>query len=66
MSNLDVCRFGILTASDRAAKGIYEDKSGPEIENFLKEVLTSPWEIYRSLTADKKEDINGRIIRFIN
>ena len=48
MSNLDVCRFGILTASDRAAKGIYEDKSGPEIENFLKEVLTSPWEIYRT------------------
>ena len=64
MSNLDVCRFGILTASDRAAKGIYEDKSGPEIENFLKEVLTSPWEIYRTLTADKKEDIENTINNF--
>ena len=66
MSNLEVCRFGILTASDRAAEGIYEDKSGPEIENFLKEVLTSPWKIYRLLTADNKEDIENGIIELID
>ena len=39
MTNLETCRFGILTASDRASRGVYEDKSGPEIEEFLQEIL---------------------------
>ncbi|MEC9263911.1 MAG: molybdopterin adenylyltransferase, partial [Candidatus Thermoplasmatota archaeon] len=31
----ELCRFGILTASDRASAGDYEDLSGPAIEQFL-------------------------------
>ncbi|DAC43533.1 MAG TPA: molybdopterin adenylyltransferase, partial [Candidatus Thalassarchaeaceae archaeon] len=30
----EYCRFGILTASDRASSGEYEDLSGPSIEEF--------------------------------
>ena len=29
-------KIGIVTISDRASAGIYEDKSGLEIEKFLK------------------------------
>ena len=36
----EFCRFGILTASDRASSGEYEDLSGPAIEGFLEEALT--------------------------
>ena len=48
------CRFGILTASDRASSGEYEDLSGPAIEDFLKNSLSSPWEIVRKLVSDEK------------
>ena len=33
-----VLRVGILTVSDRAAAGIYRDRSGPEVEACLREV----------------------------
>jgi len=32
-------KIGRLTISDRASAGIYADRSGPEIENVLREFL---------------------------
>jgi molybdopterin adenylyltransferase len=32
-------RIGRITISDRASAGVYEDRSGPEIENVLREFL---------------------------
>ena len=49
-----VCRFGVLTASDRASAGDYEDLSGPAIEQFLSEAVTSPWEVVRCLVPDEQ------------
>jgi molybdopterin adenylyltransferase len=41
-------KIGILTVSDRASRGEYEDKSGPAIEAFLNRVLETNWErLYR-------------------
>ena len=37
-------RIGILTVSDRASRGEYEDKGGPAIVEFLREVLSCEWE----------------------
>ena len=36
--------IGILTVSDRASRGEYEDLGGPAIRESLSEVLTSDWE----------------------
>ena len=36
-------QIGIVTVSDRAARGEYEDLGGPAIRDYLSEVLTSPW-----------------------
>ena len=33
--------FGILTISDRASAGVYEDQSGPEILNFFQQAIQS-------------------------
>tara|TARA_B100001996_G_scaffold374304_1_gene352759 strand:- start:2180 stop:2731 length:552 start_codon:yes stop_codon:yes gene_type:complete len=57
MTGGDMCRFGVLTASDRASLGQYEDRSGPAIEDFLKEALSSPWEVSRKVVPDEKEQI---------
>lgn len=35
--------IGILTVSDRASRGEYEDRGGPAIQQYLNEVLSSPW-----------------------
>jgi molybdopterin adenylyltransferase len=37
-------RIGIVTVSDRASRGEYEDRGGPAIHDYLQQVLTSPWE----------------------
>ena len=62
MSTEETCRFGILTASDRATAGEYEDRSGPAINQFLEEALTSPWEVSRRLVEDEQEVIEQALI----
>lgn len=37
-------KIGIVTVSDRAARGEYEDRGGPAIDAYLREVLVSPWD----------------------
>lgn len=46
----------VITISDRAAKGIYEDLSGPAIEKIIKENIAFT-EITRVIVPDEKEEI---------
>ena len=62
MSADETCRFGILTASDRATAGEYEDRSGPAIKQFLEEALTSSWEFSRRLVEDEQDVIEKALI----
>ena len=62
MNAEETCRFGILTASDRATAGEYEDRSGPAINQFLEEALTSPWDVSRRLVEDEQEVIEQALI----
>ena len=61
-----VCRFGVLTASDRASAGDYEDLSGPAIEEFLGEAVTSPWEIVRCLVPDEQGLIEASLEELVD
>ena len=45
-------KIGVVTVSDRASAGTYEDKGGPAIADVLGEILTSPWEAVRRLVPD--------------
>ncbi len=48
-------RIGILTISDRASEGTYEDRSGPAIRAWLTEALSSPWEeVYRVIPDERR------------
>ena len=54
MAQLSAARIGILTLSDRASQGVYEDLSGKAIEQVLTEYLSSPWEkVYRLIPDDR-------------
>ena len=59
-------KIGILTVSDRAFRGIYEDRGGPAIHAYLTEVLTSPWEAVVRVTPDEFEKIESALIDMID
>lgn len=54
-------RIAILTVSDRAARGEYEDKGGPGAESWLREVITSPVEIARHIVPDGREVVAAKL-----
>ena len=56
-------RIGILTVSDRASRGEYEDESGPAIREFLAEILTSAWEPVYRIVPDERDRIEAELIR---
>ncbi len=66
MTGSDVCRFGVLTASDRASAGDYDDLSGPAIERFLEAALTSPWEVLRRVVADEQDAIEAALVELMD
>ncbi len=47
-------RIGIVTVSDRASRGEYEDRGGPAIEAYLQEVVASAWEPIKRIVADER------------
>ncbi len=62
----ELCRFGVLTASDRASAGDYEDLSGPAIEQFLDEAVTSPLEVVRRLVPDEPALIEAALVELVD
>jgi len=55
--------IGIVVSSDRAAAGIYEDKGGPGIEAYLREVLTTPWLAVKLIVPDDQPVLERALIR---
>jgi molybdopterin adenylyltransferase len=54
-------RIGIITVSDRASRGEYEDRGGPAIRDYLSEVLSSPWEPEARLISDEQTLIESTL-----
>ncbi|UEM18523.1 molybdopterin adenylyltransferase [Skermanella mucosa] len=54
--------IGILTVSDRASRGVYEDLGGPAIERELARLLVTPWRAVRRLVPDERPEIEGRLV----
>ncbi|MBN2815987.1 MAG: molybdopterin adenylyltransferase [Campylobacterales bacterium] len=48
-------KIGVITASDRASQGIYEDISGVAIQDTMKEYLKSDFEIVYRCIPDEQE-----------
>ena len=61
MSQATKIRIGILTASDRASKGIYEDISGKAIIALLKSYLLTQWEPVYKIIPDEQKRIEKEL-----
>lgn len=53
----DTARIGVLTVSDRASRGEYEDRGGPAIGDYLSEVLSSPYETVARVVPDEVDQV---------
>ena len=54
MSAPSAARIGIVTISDRASAGVYDDRGGPAIRECLTEILSCPWEPVPRLIPDER------------
>jgi molybdopterin adenylyltransferase len=54
-------RIGIVTVSDRASKGVYEDLGGPAIRSCLQEILSVAWEPVPRLIPDEQPVIEATL-----
>ena len=54
-------KIGRVTVSDRASVGIYEDRSGPEIERILREVFGADADFVVAVIPDEQEQISATL-----
>jgi molybdopterin adenylyltransferase len=55
-------RIGIVTVSDRASRGEYEDKGGPAIHAWFSRVLSSEWEAVARVIPDEQAIIEQTLM----
>lgn len=56
-------RIGILTVSDRASQGVYDDLSGPAIEEALRDYLATDCAFVREVVPDERPRIADTLRR---
>jgi molybdopterin adenylyltransferase len=62
MTQQHLAVIGIVTVSDRASAGVYQDESGPAIETYFRRVLSSRFSIERRIIPDGFEIVRDTLI----
>jgi len=55
-------KIGLVSISDRASQGVYEDKGIPSLEAWLTQTLTLPFTVEKRLIADEQDTIETTLI----
>ena len=53
--------IGLVTISDRATQGVYEDKGIPALQEWLEGALASPWRAVTRLIPDEQAQIEATL-----
>ena len=61
----DEVKIGIVSISDRASTGVYEDKGLPALQNWLSTALQNPLQFEARLIPDEKERISATLIELV-
>ena len=56
-ANESICKIGLVSISDRASSGVYEDKGIPSLQDWLSRALASHFTVEMRLIADEQEEI---------
>lgn len=59
-------KIGLISISDRASSGVYEDKGIPSLQEWLSKALTSPFTLETRLIADEQSVIEQTLIDLVD
>jgi molybdopterin adenylyltransferase len=58
----DLVRIGVVSVSDRASTGVYQDKGIPALKEWLSRALRNPIEWHERLIPDEQDGISAALI----
>lgn len=58
--------IGLVSISDRASLGVYQDEGIPALQSWFDKTLKSPWHLESRLIPDEKELISKTIIELVD
>ncbi|MEY2633552.1 MAG: molybdopterin adenylyltransferase [Pseudomonadota bacterium] len=59
-------KIGLVSISDRASQGVYEDKGLPALQDWLGSALSSPWTLIPRLIPDEQPVIEQTLIELVD
>lgn len=63
---MDTLRIGLVSVSDRASSGVYQDKGIPALEEWLASALTTPFRIETRLIPDEQGIIEQTLCELVD
>ena len=66
MAEHDPVTIGIVSISDRASSGVYEDKGLPALKDWLARALRNPVSFQERLIPDEKERISATLVELVD
>lgn len=63
---MDILRIGLVSISDRASSGVYQDKGIPALESWLEKALTTPYDIQTRLIPDEQSIIEQTLCELVD
>lgn len=58
--------IGLVSVSDRASGGVYEDKGIPALADWLAQAITTPYRVERRLIPDERADIERTLVELVD
>jgi molybdopterin adenylyltransferase len=58
--------IGLVSISDRASAGVYEDQGVPALRDWFSQALTSPWQMETRLIPDDQATIEKTLIALVD
>ncbi len=59
-------KIGLISVSDRASRGDYEDKGIPSLKDWLNKTVTTPMQFSEALIADEQDLIEQTLIKLVD
>jgi molybdopterin adenylyltransferase len=65
-NNPDELLIGLVSISDRASTGVYEDQGIPALRDWFTAALASPWQLETRLIPDERASIEQTLIELVD
>lgn len=63
---MNTIRIGLVSISDRASRGVYEDKGLPALRAWLDAALATPWQPETRLIPDERGEIERTLVELVD